>query len=299
MPPPNPTPIFRFIHVENLDTLMRRDALHAPNHVLSDGLPYRFCHDPEVQGARAAVTITVGPGGTIHDYVPFYFGYLSPMMFKLKTGRVAGYDEGQEPLIYLVSTAQAVADAGVGFAFSDGHGLAFITGWFDRLERLEAVDWGMVYQQYWSDNLNDMDRQRRVGLPWARVSLDQRAGFGEECPAAQVGVTTPVRRIPLGRPRPLYTFPHPLKEQPSARYTLRRGYPASQVDFKQIPDEGRFYFSFPKTKSWSTRRECCSAFPFGTASTQSDESRRSAFRVRPFLTMTFHMPSGRLRRVTS
>ena len=156
---------------------MRRDALHAPNHVLSDGLPYRFCHDPEVQGARAAVTITVGPGGTIHDYVPFYFGYLSPMMFKLKTGRVAGYDEGQEPLIYLVSTAQAVADAGVGFAFSDGHGLAFITGWFDRLERLEAVDWGMVYQQYWSDNLNDMDRQRRKqaeflvyqSCPWSLI----------------------------------------------------------------------------------------------------------------------------------
>ena len=161
MPPPNPTPIFRFIHLDNLDTLMRRDALHAPNHVPGDGLPYRFCHDPEVQGARAAVTITVGPGGTIHDYVPFYFGYLSPMMFTLKTGRVAGYDEGQEPLIYLVSTAQAVANAGVPFAFSDGHGLAFFTGWFDRLERLDAVDWEMVYKQYWSDNVNDLDRQRR------------------------------------------------------------------------------------------------------------------------------------------
>ena len=161
MPPPNPTPIFRFIHLDNLDTLMRRDALHAPNHVPGDGLPYRFCHDPEVQGARAAVTITVGPGGTIHDYVPFYFGYLSPMMFKLKTGRVAGYDEGQEPLIYLVSTAQAVANAGVPFAFSDGHGLAFFTGWFDRLERLDAADWEMVYKQYWSDNVNDLDRQRR------------------------------------------------------------------------------------------------------------------------------------------
>ena len=177
MPPPNPTPIFRFVHADNLHTLIRRGGLHAPNYVPDDGLPYRFCHDPEVQGARSVVTVTVGPGGTIHDYVPFYFGYLSPMMFKLKTGRVAGYDEGQEPLIYLVSTAQAVADAGVGFAFSDGHGLAFITGWFDRLERLEAVDWGMVYQQYWSDNLNDMDRQRRKqaeflvyqSCPWSLI----------------------------------------------------------------------------------------------------------------------------------
>ena len=177
MPAPNPTPIFRFIHIENLDTLLRRGGLHAPNHVPDDSLPYRFCHDPEVQGARAAVAITAGPGGTIHDYVPFYFGYLSPMMLKLKTGQVAGYDEGQEPLIYLVSTAEAVAAAGVEFVFTDGHGLAFFTDQFDRLERLDAVDWEMVYQRYWSDNTQDMDRQRRKqaeflvhrSCPWSLI----------------------------------------------------------------------------------------------------------------------------------
>lgn len=161
MPPPNPTPIFRFVHVDNLDTLMRRSALHAPNHVPADGLPYRFCHNPVVQGARAAVTVGVGPGGTIHDYVPFYFGYLSPMMLQLETGQVVGYGEGQEPLIYLVLSAQAVADAGLGFVFTDGHGLALFTDWFDSLQRLDAIDWEMVYQHYWSDNVNDMDRQRR------------------------------------------------------------------------------------------------------------------------------------------
>lgn len=177
MPPPNPTPIFRFVHVDNLDALMRRGGLHAPNHMPDDGLPYRFCHDPEVQGARSAVTITAGPGGTIHDYVPFYFGYLSPMMLKLKTGQVSGYNDGQEPLIYLVSTAQAVAAAGVEFVFTDGHGLAFFTKQFDRLERLDAVDWEMVYQRYWSDNTNDMDRQRRKqaeflvhrSCPWSLI----------------------------------------------------------------------------------------------------------------------------------
>ena len=161
MAPPNPAPIYRFVHIDNLDTLIRRGALHAPIHVPNDGLPYRFCHDPEVQGARAAVTIPVGPAGTIHDYVPFYFGYLSPMMFKLKTGQVAGYNEGQEPLIYLVTTVQAVESANIPFVFSNGHGLAFFTDWFDELGRLDEVDWNMVYQRYWRDTINDMDRQRR------------------------------------------------------------------------------------------------------------------------------------------
>lgn len=159
--PPDPTPILRFVHVENLSTLIRRGGLHSPNTTPADGLPYRTIHDTDVQGARANVRIDCGPRGTIHDYVPFYFGYLSPMMLKLKTGKVAGYTEGQQPLVYLVTTAQAIAEAEIPFAFSNGHGLAAFTDWFDDLGRLDEVDWEMVNQRYWKDNVNDMDRQRR------------------------------------------------------------------------------------------------------------------------------------------
>ncbi len=159
--PPNPTPILRFTHVDNLDTITRRGGLHAPNQVPDDGLPYRFCHSAEVESARVDVPIHLGPGGMIHDYVPFYFGYLSPMMLNLKTGRVGGYSEGQEPLIYLLSSAQAIEAAGLDFVFSEGHGLATITEWFDELGRLDAVDWTMVNQRYWTDTIDDMDRQRK------------------------------------------------------------------------------------------------------------------------------------------
>lgn len=88
-------------------------------------------------------------------------GFLSPILLQLKTGRVEGYIEGQKPLVYLKTTAQTVADAGRRFVFSNGHGIAVFTDWFDDLNRLNEVDWGMVYQRYWSDNVNDMDRQRR------------------------------------------------------------------------------------------------------------------------------------------
>lgn len=174
---PNPTPILRFTHVDNLETIMRRGGIHAPNHVPDDELPYRFCHSTEVQGARAEVSIHLGPGGTIHDYVPFYFGYLSPMMLNLKTGRVEGYSEGQDPLIYLVSSAQAIEAAGVKFVYSDGHGLATFTDWFDDLGKLDAVDWTVVNQRYWKDTIDDMDRQRKKQAeflvhqccPWALI----------------------------------------------------------------------------------------------------------------------------------
>jgi len=174
---PNPTPIFRIVHVDCLRTLLQRGGLHAANHTPNDGLPYRTIHNVEIQGQRHIRNIPCGPGGTLHDYVPFYFGYLSPMLLQLKTGRVAGYNEGQEPLVYLKSTVQAVADAGIRFVFSNGHGIAAYTEWFDDVTRLDKVDWDVIYLRYWRDDVNDMDRQRRKqaeflihqSCPWALI----------------------------------------------------------------------------------------------------------------------------------
>lgn len=97
---PVPTPVLRFIHLDSLHIYLRRGALHAPNFTPDDGLVYRTNHNEDVQAKRHHTRISCGPGGTVHDYIPFYFGPLSPMMLNLKTGRVPGYDEGQEPFIF-------------------------------------------------------------------------------------------------------------------------------------------------------------------------------------------------------
>ncbi|HEY1921692.1 MAG TPA: DUF4433 domain-containing protein, partial [Tepidisphaeraceae bacterium] len=149
------------MHLDNLRLCLRRNGLYAPNHSPNDGETYRTIHSVEIQANRHIRTLPCGPCGVIHDYVPFYFGYLSPMMFQLKTGRVAGYNEGQEPLIYVVSTIQQIQESQLRFVFSDGHGLGSVTEWFDSLDQLDNVDWDMVCQRYWSDKINDMDRQRR------------------------------------------------------------------------------------------------------------------------------------------
>lgn len=161
MPFPDPTQILRFMHVDNLRACLEREALYAPLHNPKDGHVYRPIHDEEVQSKRTTKSVPCGPRGVIHDYVPFYFGPLSPMLLRLKTNRVRGYTEGQEPLIYVASTAQAVQRSGTAFVFSDGHGIASFTSWYADLAKLDQIDWGMVGERYWSDNINDMDRQRR------------------------------------------------------------------------------------------------------------------------------------------
>jgi ssDNA thymidine ADP-ribosyltransferase, DarT len=161
MPVPDPITLYRLVHVETLPTLLTRGALHAPNCTPHDGLGYRTIHSVTVQASRHNRPIRCGPHGTCHDYVPFYFGPLSVMLLNLKTGRVEGYDQGQAPLIYLTTTLQRVQEAGCQFVFSDGHGLARITDYYDDLRKLDQVDWNLVGERYWRDLPDDNDRQRR------------------------------------------------------------------------------------------------------------------------------------------
>ena len=119
------------------------------------------------------------------------------MLLNLKTGRVTGYTEGQAPLIYLVSSVEAIRAAGCAFVFTDGHGLATFTSWFDDIEQLSKVDWGIVGKKYWADEPEDNDRQRRKqaeflvhgSCDWSLISdiavVDEAARQGVEAILAQ------------------------------------------------------------------------------------------------------------------
>jgi hypothetical protein len=74
-----------------------------------------------IQPRRARVTVPYGAGGTLTDYVPFYFAPRAPMLYAIHQGNVSTYSEGQESLVYLVSTIEAVQQANFSFAFTDGH----------------------------------------------------------------------------------------------------------------------------------------------------------------------------------
>jgi hypothetical protein len=102
------------------------------------------------------------------------------MLLNLHSGRVHGYNEGQAPLIYLVSSVTRIEAAGRPYVFTDGHGLAALTRWYDDPAKLGEVDWELVGQRYWADTPQDNDRQRRKQaefLVWKHVPWSALAGI--------------------------------------------------------------------------------------------------------------------------
>jgi hypothetical protein len=97
----------------------------------------------------------------LHDYVPFYFAPRSPMLGAIHIGNVTGYTSGQQSIVHLVTTAEAIAEADLGFVFSDGHAVMGYTSFYDDLNEIDAaIDWDIMGTRYWRDTEEDGDRCR-------------------------------------------------------------------------------------------------------------------------------------------
>ncbi len=83
------------------------------------------------------------------------------MLLAIHGGNVEGYAGGQESIIYLVSTAQAIKEASSQFVYTDGHGIMAITDFFDDLSDLNKIDWEIMKERYWANTPEDGDRKRR------------------------------------------------------------------------------------------------------------------------------------------
>ncbi len=125
------------------------------------GTAYTSIAHRTIQDRRATTLVPCGPGGTLHDYVPFYFAPRSPMLYTISRGNVERYDEGQSPIVHLGTTIEAVQAAGQPFVFTDGHAIMAFTSFHTDLARLDIIDWEVMRAQYWADTADDLDRKRR------------------------------------------------------------------------------------------------------------------------------------------
>lgn len=144
------TQIYRMIHVENLPRLLEWGGDWSQNQATQRGLSKRPIHHTDIMDARQRATIDVPPRGVVADYVPFYFGPRSPMLYAIKNGKVEGCKD-QKEIIYLVSSAEAVAEAKLPFVFTDGHAIIGYVNHFNRLEDLPKVPWDAIRAQYWNN----------------------------------------------------------------------------------------------------------------------------------------------------
>jgi hypothetical protein len=104
--------LYHMTHVSNLANIVYQGGLHSYNSLKQNDIPYNTIAYQHIQDRRATKIVPCGPGGTLHDDVPFYFAARSPMLYTINQGNVPDHTEGQEPIIHLVTSLDQMTTRG-------------------------------------------------------------------------------------------------------------------------------------------------------------------------------------------
>lgn len=201
--PPKPTWVYHFTPIENLDEILKSGGIVCNNLCETQQVSVAHGH---IQDRRAKKQVPCGPGGNLHDYVPFYFCPRSPMMYAIQGGRVASYSKGQGELVYLVLTLESVSGAGRDFVFTDRHAVTVYAEFYTDPVHLVEFDWALMKATQWNDTLNYPDRKERKQaefLVHEFVPWDLIKGLAVMTPGMKERVEDLLSRYPASVQRPV------------------------------------------------------------------------------------------------
>lgn len=150
--------VFRITHRDNVPWMLDHGLHAATGEVLDPN--FKNIGNPDLIDRRAQRLVAVGPGGTLSDYIPFYFTPFSIMMLNIHTG----YNVKQVPnedIVILVSSLRRIAELGIQFVFTNQHAHPFAASYFTDLDDLQHVDWVLLNRRDFRHDPDDPGKKER------------------------------------------------------------------------------------------------------------------------------------------
>lgn len=152
--------LYRITHIDNLPFIVRSGEIRCPSH--SDADPgFIGIGDNSLIEHRKTMPVPLEPGGTLNDYVAFYFTKRSPMLYNIRHGYQNVTKRPQEEIIYLVTSFGKVITSGRPYIIYDGHAYHRMSRPFNSEAGLSHIDWRVIDSNTWFDTEVDPDRKRR------------------------------------------------------------------------------------------------------------------------------------------
>jgi hypothetical protein len=148
--------IWRIVHRDNLAWILEH-GLHCSNSRKQDA-QYVNIGNVELIDKRRHRNVPIPPGGTLADYVPFYFTPFSVMMMNIHSGRSV-VKRGNDEIVILVSSLHHVQNMGLPFVFTNAHAYPTWTNYYRDLRYLDEIDWALLQNR---DFKRDPDDPRKV-----------------------------------------------------------------------------------------------------------------------------------------
>lgn len=170
--------IFRITHRDNLPWILDH-GLHCQNSAVQDPnfVPIGMENLIEKRQHRG---VEIGPGGTLADYVPFYFTPWSIMMYNIKTGYNGVIKRANEEIVILVSSIFRLAELRIPFVFFDGHAYLAESNGYESVADLDKIDWPLLRSRNFANDPEDPGKKGRYqaeALAYRQVPLEALLGL--------------------------------------------------------------------------------------------------------------------------
>lgn len=157
---PNIVMVYRIVHIDNIDYLLKH-GMYINSSSKADP-NYINIGDNTLINQRKNYTVSINPpNGVLGDYVPFYFGPLSPMLLNIKTGYRGITCRPQSEIIYICCKLIDITNNCSEWCFTDGHAKTSITEFYNDVSYLNVISWDIVAERYWNNTKDDYDKMRK------------------------------------------------------------------------------------------------------------------------------------------
>ncbi len=170
--------IFRITHIRNMPWILR-NGLHCKNSDIRDPDFVRIGNMELIQ-RRSSKSVPVPPGGTLSDYIPFYFTPFSMMMYNIRTGYGSVHRFPNSEIVILASTLRGLAESGVSTVFSDRHAYLRTAQFYTSLDDLDKIDWDILEKRDFKRDVDDpekTDRYQAEALVHWHLPVEHLAGI--------------------------------------------------------------------------------------------------------------------------
>lgn len=155
---------YHFTHIDNLKSILENGFL-CTNEKDRLGISHQDVANGNIQGRRHNMNIPIQPGGTVHDYVPFYFCSRNPMLLGVTNSK----NIDQPFLIFLAIPIDRILEDDV--LFTDASANTLIPpNFYSEPKMLLELDWTEIDSPKWGTN--KMHERMAEALIYKQVPLD-------------------------------------------------------------------------------------------------------------------------------
>ncbi|MCI8616039.1 MAG: DUF4433 domain-containing protein [Lachnospiraceae bacterium] len=147
---------YHFTHIDNIPSIVAHNGLFSTNQKNAFGINHHNVALMNIQNRRSEMKVSVGPGGVVHDYVPFYFASTNIMLLSLLNRKIVD----QPYVVFMAVSIEKLLEEKVVFTDASAN-TTEPPRFYDDPNDLDQLNWELIDSTKWGTN-SDFERHARM-----------------------------------------------------------------------------------------------------------------------------------------